>query len=362
MAYSGVCVDTITNSTPPKQGATMNRQDVFVHHASEWKARVANANTIMLITHVNPDGDAIGSLVGLMAALPQITNARLVGVVQQPIPAYLAWLPELKKSIALDANSAWPNPDLIIAVDCASSDRFGGIHANHREAMAHVSMIQIDHHATNTQFATQNLIIPQACATCEIITEFLPYLGVTITAGIATPLLLGIMTDTQSFQIYDTRAETLQLGAKLFAVGADHRQIVTKVFRATRLEVLQLATRVINEMTVAGPIAWIAVSREMLDTYHASDEESDEALHMLQRIDGFEIIMLIKEREQGVKISLRSRTVIVASVAQKHGGGGHAHAAGINLPNHTIASAAALLLPELNALCTDSSASTSHSA
>jgi phosphoesterase RecJ-like protein len=340
----------------------MNRPDIFAHHSSEWKARIANAHTIMLITHVNPDGDAIGSLLGLLSSLPQITNARIIPVIQQPIPAYLAWLPDVEKSIALEATSAWPNPDLIIAVDCASSDRFGGVHTKHREALMHTSMIQIDHHATNTMFAVQNLIIPQACATCEIITEFLPYLGVTITAGIATPLLLGIMTDTQSFQIYDTRAETLQLGAKLFAAGADHHQIVQKVFRSTRLDALQLATKVLSKMTVAGPIVWAAVSREMLAAHQASDDESDEALHMLQRIDGFEIIMLIKEREQGVKISLRSRHVVVADVAKKHGGGGHAHAAGINLPNHTIASAAALLLPDLHALCTDSSASTSHSA
>ena len=340
----------------------MNRQDIFAHNANEWKSRIANANTIMLITHVNPDGDAIGSLIGLLSALPQITNARIIPVIQHPIPDYLAWVPDVNKSIALDANSTWPQPDLIIAVDCASSDRFGGVHTKHRDALQHTSMIQIDHHATNTQFALQNLIIPQACATCEIITEFLPYLGVTITAGIATPLLLGIMTDTQSFQIYDTRAETLQLGAKLFAAGADHHQIVQKVFRSTRLDALQLATRVISEMTVVGPIVWAAVSLEMLATHKASDDESDEALQMLQRIDGFEIIMLIKEREQGVKVSLRSRNVIVAAVAQKHGGGGHAHAAGINLPNHTIASAAALLLPDLQALCTDSSASTNRSA
>ncbi|NBU64995.1 MAG: hypothetical protein EBS29_10920, partial [Chloroflexia bacterium] len=300
----------------------MNRQDVFAQHASEWKQRIANAHAIMLITHVNPDGDAIGSLLGLLNALPQITNARLIPIIQQPIPPYLAWLTDAKKSSALDANTPWPNPDLIIAVDCAASDRFGGIHPKHRDTLAHTSMIQIDHHATNTLFATQNLIIPQACATCEIITEFLPYLGVTITAGIATPLLLGIMTDTQSFQIYDTRAETLQLGAKLFAAGADHHQIVQKVFRSTRLDALQLATQVISEMTVIGKIVWAGVSLAMIKNHEASDDESDEALHMLQRIDGFEIIMLIKEREQGVKISLRSRNVIVSGVAQKHGGGG----------------------------------------
>lgn len=345
-----------------QKGAVMNRQDIFSHHASEWKSRIANAHSIMLLTHVNPDGDAIGSLIGLLSALPQITNARLIPVIQQPIPPYLAWLPDVNKSIALDANSTWPHPDLVIAVDCASSDRFGGLHPKHRESLLHTSMIQIDHHATNTQFALQNLIIPKACATCEIITEFLPYLGITITAGIATPLLLGIMTDTQSFQIYDTRAETLQLGAKLFSAGADHQQIVEKVFRSTRLDALKLASRVISEMTVDGLIVWAAISLEMLNTHQASDDESDEALQMLQRIDGFEIIMLIKEREQGVKISLRSRNVIVAGVAQKHGGGGHAHAAGINLPNHTIVSAAALLLPDLQALCMDSSASTSHSA
>lgn len=361
MAFSGVCITTVSSMSSQK-GAVMNRQDIFSHHASEWKSRIANAHSIMLLTHVNPDGDAIGSLIGLLSALPQITNARLIPVIQQPIPPYLAWLPDVNKSIALDANSTWPHPDLIIAVDCASSDRFGGLHPKHRESLLHTSMIQIDHHATNTQFALQNLIIPKACATCEIITEFLPYLGITITAGIATPLLLGIMTDTQSFQIYDTRAETLQLGAKLFSAGADHQQIVEKVFRSTRLDALKLASRVISEMTVDGPIVWAAISLEMLNTHQASDDESDEALQMLQRIDGFEIIMLIKEREQGVKISLRSRNVIVAGVAQKHGGGGHAHAAGINLPNHTIVSAAALLLPDLQALCMDSSASTSHSA
>jgi bifunctional oligoribonuclease and PAP phosphatase NrnA len=185
---------------------------------------------------------------------------------------------------------------------------------------------------------------------------------VTITADIATPLLLGIMTDTQSFQIYDTHAETLQLGAQLFAAGADHTQIVTRVFRSTRLEALTLASRVINNMHTSDNIVWCSVPMAWVNEFNASDDETDEALHMLQRIDGPEIIMLIKEREKGVKISLRSRNVVVSGVAKKHGGGGHAHASGINFPELTIQEAADRLLPDLHALCTASSTSTNPSA
>ncbi|MFM2309189.1 MAG: hypothetical protein RLY87_1310 [Chloroflexota bacterium] len=340
----------------------MDRTSMFTAAAITWKERVSNANTIMLVTHVNPDGDAIGSLIGLMMALQQVTEATIIPVLQQPVPAYLSWLQGTEQSIAISADKSWPNPDLIIAVDCASADRLGGIAPQHMHHVHHTTIIQIDHHATNTEFGIHNLIVPDACATCEIVTEFLPYLGITITAGIATPLLLGIMTDTQSFQIYDTSAKTLSLGASLFTAGADHARIVAKVFRSTRLEALTLASRVINAMHTHGPVVWCGVPLSWVDELQATDDESDEALHMLQRIDGPEVIMLIKQRAQGVKISLRSRTVSVASVAKQHGGGGHIHAAGINFPDHTIDSAAALLLPDLLALCTDSSASTNHSA
>jgi phosphoesterase RecJ-like protein len=340
----------------------MDRISMFTTAAITWKERLSNANTILLVTHVNPDGDAIGSLIGLMLALPQVTEAKIIPVLQHPIPTYLEWVPGTEHSIALSADQSWPNPDLIIAVDCASADRLGGIAPHHMQHIAHTTIIQIDHHATNTLFGIQNLIMPDSCATCEIISEFLPYLGVTITAGIATPLLLGIMTDTQSFQIYDTTAKTLSLGASLFTAGADHAKIVAKVFRSTRLEALTLASRVINEMHTHGKVVWCGVPLSWVNELQATDDESDEALHMLQRIEGPEVIMLIKQRAQGVKISLRSRAANVAEVAKKHGGGGHIHAAGINFTDHTIDSAAALLLPDLMALCTDSSASTNHSA
>lgn len=193
----------------------MDRTSMFTAASITWKERLGNANTIMLVTHVNPDGDAIGSLIGLMMALPQLTEARIIPVLQQPIPAYLNWVSGTEQSIALTADMHWPDPDLIIAVDCASADRIGGIAKPHLDRLEHATIIQIDHHATNTLFGVNNLIVPDSCATCEIITEFLPYLGLTLTAGIATPLLLGIMTDTQSFQIYDAGANVVTGGESL---------------------------------------------------------------------------------------------------------------------------------------------------
>lgn len=340
----------------------MDRQTTFTQAASEWKERIHNARTIMVVTHVNPDGDAVGSLMGMTMALPQLTDAHIIPVLQHPVPNYLEWLPGVEQTTHLPAGSTWPNPDLVIALDCSTMTRIGGIDASHMEHFAHSSIIQIDHHPTNTLYGVCNLIVAESCATCEIITEFLPYLGVTITAGIATPLLLGIMTDTQSFQIYGTSAETLHLGSKLINAGADHRQIVEHVFRSNRLESLSLASRVIGDMHQDGAIVWCGVPMAWVQEYHATDDESDEAMHMLQRIAGLEIIMFIKERAHGVKISLRSRTIVISGVAQKHGGGGHDHASGIDLPGHTIQSAVDLVLPDLKALCTDSSTSTNRSA
>jgi phosphoesterase RecJ-like protein len=333
----------------------MDRQTTFTQAASEWKQRIHNARTIMLVTHVNPDGDAVGALIGMLMALPQLTDATIIPVLQQPVPNYLAWLPGVEQSIAISASTAWPNPDLIIALDTSTLARIGGIDPIHLDKLTHSSIVQIDHHATNTRYGVCNMIVAESCATCEVITEFLPYLGVTITAGIATPLLLGIMTDTQSFQIYGTSAETLNLGSKLINAGADHQHIIEYVFRSTRLESLTLASRVINGMQRDGNIVWCGVPLAWVDELHASDDESDEAMHMLQRVAGLEIIMFIKERPHGVKISLRSRNVVISAVAQKHGGGGHAHASGIDLPGHTIQSAVDLVLPDLKAVCTDSS-------
>jgi phosphoesterase RecJ-like protein len=333
----------------------MDRQNTFTLAASEWKERIRNARIIMLVTHTNPDGDAIGSLVGMLLAIPQLTEARIIPVIEHPISQNMQWLPDIERCVTIDASTPWPHPDLVISFDCATFERIGGIDAVHNDALKHASIIQIDHHATNTRYGVCNLIVPESCATCEVIADFLPYLGVTITAGIATPLLLGIMTDTQSFQIYDTKAETLHLGSKLISAGADHRGIVAHVFRSNRLESLSLASRVIAAMHQVGSVVWCAVPLAWVNEHNASDDESDEALHMLQRIAGPEIIMMIKERPQGVKISLRSRNVKVSDVAQKFGGGGHPHAAGISLPEHDIERAAALLVPELQALCMDSS-------
>jgi phosphoesterase RecJ-like protein len=294
--------------------------------------RIASAERILILTHINPDGDAIGSLLGMWHALRALGKQALP-LASSPLPTYTHWLPGVEQIQVYQAGQVLPEADLAILLDTASLMRVGRIYEEHAHALAALPALIIDHHVTNDGAATLNLIRPSAASTCELLFALFQAMGLTITPDMATCLMLGLTTDTQSFQTSATTAETLQSAAGLLACGADYMRVVHEVYFALPPSSAILIGIALAEMRREGALAWTTVTQAMMRATGAEDEAADEVVRMMQRIAGVRALVLFKERYDGTtKISLRAQPPInVASLATTWGGGGHAQASGATL-------------------------------
>lgn len=296
------------------------------------RARIAAASRILLLTHVNPDGDAIGSALAMWHALAAFGRPATV-VVTPSVPSYARWLPGADQIVNYAPGTALPPCDLAILVDTAELLRAGPIANDHAAALAALPTIVIDHHLTNSGEATVNLIDPSAASTCELLFDLLLALDVPISPACATALLLGIITDTQSFQISSAGPRSLRAAAALEELGAEKRRIVDAIYFDLPPASAALTGKIIGAMRVEDGVAWAVMDSAIYAEPGADENTSEEVTRIIQRLGGVAATALFKEREPGiVKISFRSRPGInVAALAQRWGGGGHAQAAGATL-------------------------------
>ena len=295
-------------------------------------AHIERARKILILTHINPDGDAIGSLLGVWHAL-QALGKQSIPVASSPLPSYAKWLPGAEHIEVYQSGMSFPDVDLIIMVDTATVLRIGRIYEEHAHAITSLPIVIVDHHVTNDGAGTVNLISPEAASTCELLYELFRSMGVAISPAMATCLLLGLTSDTQSFQTSATTSESLRIAADLLELGADQQRIVHEVYYALPASSAKLIAQAMIEMRRDGPIAWTRVTQAMMRATGAEDEAVDEVVRMMQRIEGVRALVMFKERQGGTtKISLRSAPPInVANLATRWGGGGHAQAAGATL-------------------------------
>jgi phosphoesterase RecJ-like protein len=312
--------------------------------------RLARANRILILTHINPDGDAIGSMLGMWHMLRAL-GKQAYPLASSPLPSYALWLPGAEHIQVYQSAQALPEADLAILLDTASLTRVGRIYDEHAAALAALPIVIVDHHVTNDGAGILNLIRPAAASTCELLLALFQAMDVPVTAATATCLLLGLTTDTQSFQTSATTAQTLRAAAGLLDLGADHLRVVHEVYFALPASSTTLIGMALAEMCCEGPLAWTTVTQAMMRATGAEDEAADEVVRLMQRVAGVRVVALFKERYDGTtKISLRSHPPIdVASLAQSWGGGGHAQASGATLLMPP-AQAANEILPRLRTL------------
>lgn len=318
--------------------------------AGPFAARIGAASRILLLTHVNPDGDAVGSLLGMWHALRAL-GKQAVALALPPLPLYTHWLPGVEHVQLYRRGAELPPCDLVIMLDTASPARTAAIYEEHAAALAALPLLIVDHHVTNDGGGALNLINPRAASTCELLFGLLRAMGRPISPELATCMLLGHTTDTQSYQTSSTTPATLHVAAELLACGADHAQVVRNVYYALPGPSAQLVGLALARLQVRDGVAWTTVTRAMMDVSGAEDEAADEVLRVMQRIGEARAMALFKERVNGAtKLSLRSRAPLnVAQLAQRWGGGGHAQAAGATLETPPD-EAAAEVLPYLYSL------------
>ncbi|HEX5323887.1 MAG TPA: bifunctional oligoribonuclease/PAP phosphatase NrnA [Capsulimonadaceae bacterium] len=306
---------------------------------------IAAARKIVLACHVNPDGDALGSLLSLgLAIAAAFPKKDLVFLSQDGVPDILRFLPGTER---VQSETTRKDFDLAIALDSGDLKRVGP------KVLPTISsapiQMDIDHHVGEGAFGDIRLLDSRASATAEIVFDLIHALEIPITAEIATCLLTGIITDTGSFRYMNVTPRTLRISASLIEAGAAPAEISEQVFDnrpfgATKLMGLALSTL---SSTPDGRIVWAHVSHEAFVAAGATDEDTEGFINSIRAVRGADIALLFREIEKGkIRISLRScEGVDVSKVAAQFGGGGHRMASGCSfrgpLPNAEAALVAA---------------------
>jgi phosphoesterase RecJ-like protein len=283
------------------------------------------AQTVLVVSHENPDGDCLGSSLALALALEpdgkEVTVASTDGV-----PTTYRFLPTAER---VTSSPPLGGPfDVGIGVECSDVSRAGRF----AEALAGSRIVvNIDHHLNNSGYGDLVWQDPQASAVAEMFHALICELGREIDERMATCLMTGLLTDTGSFRYASVRPESYLLAAELVRRGAQPHRIYEQVYEsrpapAVRLLGLALAKTV---LAADGALAWSVVDEEMLRTSGALWEDTESIVGTLRSIAGVRLAILFKVQPDGIQVSLRAREGVRANeVAARFGGGGHIGAAG----------------------------------
>ncbi|MBC8134951.1 MAG: bifunctional oligoribonuclease/PAP phosphatase NrnA [Fibrella sp.] len=301
---------------------------------------IAEAERIVLACHVNPDGDALGSLLGLGLGLIAI-GKDVVLLSSDGVPANFVFLPG---SETVRTNTDRRDFDLAIVVDSGDLTRIG----NARTVVESAPIIMdVDHHVTGAPFGQIQLLDGNAAATAEIVFDLLISLGTEITVPIAENLLCGILTDTGSFRFRNTTPQTFQIASALTAIGASPNPIAEAVFENRSFASQKILGRALEKMQISpdGRVVWSAVTQADFAQTGAADNDTDGVSTQLQSVRGAQVAIFMRETVNGTfRVSLRSKEPFdVSAVAAQFGGGGHKLASGCSLPG-PLADAEAQLL------------------
>jgi len=279
----------------------------------------------LLTTHVNPDGDAIGSL-GALALVLEDMGKKVVAYCQDEIPAFLRFLPYSDRIVR-----EIPGPerfDVAVVLDCGELDRIG----NAAEVLQHVEkIIHIDHHSSSDDFGQLNLVRPECSSTAEILYEIIQAIPASLNKEAAENIYTAILTDTGSFRFANTTARALDIAAEMVALGVAPDKIASEVYDSMSPERLRLLARSLHTLTLRanGRLATMQVSRRMLEETKTTVMDTDGFVNYPRGISTAEMAIFFREMDSGkVNVSLRSRGKLnVAEFARSYDGGGHHNAA-----------------------------------
>ena len=353
---------------------------------------ISAAQKILVLTHVHPDGDALGSLIALYLVLKKL-GKEVTAVAPENIPGAFSFLPnltDLAKSfsgtkdfiITIDTSRTkvdrlgykhYPEEnklnivitplagtfrnedvsfsygafkfDLIIVLDSPDLDRLGPLYDGQSSLFYETPVINLDHHAGNDFFGKINWVDLTATSTAEILVSLIESLArerPLIDEDIATALLTGIITDTGSFQNANTTPKSLTVAAQLVAAGGRQQEIIRHIFKTKPLSTLKLWGRILESVRLdaTGKFVWAKISRADFLASGAQETETSGVIdELLKSAPGIDFVLLLSEKTGELDGSLRSVApgVDVSQIAKLFGGGGHEAAAGFQIPGATLA-------------------------
>jgi phosphoesterase RecJ-like protein len=293
-------------------------------------AALTTASHVTIGSHVDPDGDAMGSCLGLALALDAI------GIPNTPVlaegseaPATYAFLPGAERFAAPNALSG---TDVFVALDSPRTRRLADAEPL---ALSARTLVMIDHHPDAEPEGHLHLFDSTAAATGCLIWRLLPHMGVTPDARIATCLYAALLTDTGRFSYSNTTPRTLRIAAEMTEAGAHPHDIYTAVYENRSHGAQQLVGLALSRLTLVngGRVAYSWVTSEDFTRVSARPEEGENLVDSIRALGGVDVVFLAKVSDDAVRASLRSKgDTDVGSVARVFGGGGHRAAAGLTFP------------------------------
>lgn len=294
------------------------------------KEKILKSENIYIASHVQPDGDNLGSMLALGLGLRSI-NKKVYMVKTDPIPTDFMFLPGVEYIEDIDDSH---NIDLFITLDSSDIERLG----QNKELIHKANfIINIDHHISNTNYGDINIVDSDSASTAELIFKMLKLLDVKIDKDMGTCIYTGISTDTGSFMYDNTRADTHLIAAELLNIGIDKKSIILNIYQNKSMEKTKLFIKVLEKLEtfIDDKIALVHVSNDMLESTGAKMDETDGIISFIRDIEPVEVAIVLKEiGEKEIKVSMRSkRYVDVSNICSKFNGGGHIRAAGCTIFN-----------------------------
>lgn len=284
----------------------------------------------MVITHIGPDGDALGSLTAVGVALQQMGKQASL-LCDDPVPERFRYLP-LANQIQPPNESRTDDYDLLIAVDCGDETRMGQSFASLPNN--HVpTVINIDHHVTNTYFGDIQHVVPEAVSATEILYDLFRQMGLNITTDLAMCLLTGVVTDTLGFRTVGVTAKTLRIASELVEAGADLPLITMQGLSRQPYSTAQLWQMGLNNMRLEEGLIWTTINNNQREAIGYNNTSTGGLVNFLGNVNQAAISAVLLEMSDGtVRVGFRCNPPYsVSELALNLGGGGHPLAAGCSL-------------------------------
>jgi phosphoesterase RecJ-like protein len=304
----------------------------------------SQASRVVVVSHLRPDGDAIGAVLGLGLAL-QAQGRMVEFILADGLPSSYRHLP----GSDLVRRTASQGPALRVVVDCSDMLRTGGALGDQP------ADINIDHHVTNEQFAGLNCVMAEEVATCAILAVKLPAWGLVIEHGVASCLLTGIIADTLGFRTSNMTSEALRLAANLIDLGADLPQLYLRALVQRSLVATRFWGQALDRLEHSDGLVWTSLTLEDRQRVGYTGKDDADLINVLSSINEAEVALIfVQQNKDKVKVSWRSVPGIdVSRIAVQFGGGGHPAASGAMI-NGTMESVQQRVLEATRALLANS--------
>jgi len=290
---------------------------------------IKTSKSILLVSHINPDGDTLGSVCAMFSLIKENYKKRPDICVVSKVPSVYSFLPNIEQAKNISDMDLSREYDLVINLDVAAPDRCADAAVLFDKAKCTVN---IDHHETNSGYAKFNIIAPEASATGEVLYEISQALNWKISKDAAICLYTAILTDTGSFKFSNTTQKTMEIAGKLLSYGIDPSDINQKCYESNSKDMVLFQSYCVSKAQFENndKIAYTVVYKKDLERFNYNGDDFTEGLtEKLRAIKTTEIAFVVKELNSATsKISMRSKTKDISKVCASFGGGGHKLAAG----------------------------------